>query len=29
VPPLAQDRAMAGDIEKLTLAIIRGDFKSA
>jgi histidine ammonia-lyase len=29
VPPLTQDRAMAGDIEKLTLAIIRGDFKSA
>jgi histidine ammonia-lyase len=29
VPPLTQDRAMAGDIEKLTVAIIRGDFKSA
>jgi len=28
VPPLTQDRAMAGDIEKLTSAIIRGDFSS-
>jgi len=28
VPALTQDRAMAGDIEKLTSAIIRGDFKS-
>jgi histidine ammonia-lyase len=26
VPPLTQDRAMAGDIERLTAAIIRGDF---
>lgn len=26
VPPLTQDRAMAADIEKLTAAIIRGDF---
>jgi histidine ammonia-lyase len=28
VAPLTQDRAMAGDIEKLTSAIIRGDFQS-
>jgi histidine ammonia-lyase len=28
VPPLTEDRAMAGDIEKLTAAIIRGDFQS-
>jgi len=28
VAPLTQDRAMAGDIEKLTAAIIRGDFQS-
>lgn len=28
VPPLMQDRAMSGDIEKLTAAIIRGDFQS-
>jgi histidine ammonia-lyase len=27
VPPLTQDRAMAGDIEKLTAAIIHGDFQ--
>jgi histidine ammonia-lyase len=26
VPPLTQDRAMAGDIEKLKAAIVRGDF---
>ena len=28
VAPLTQDRAMSGDIEKLTAAIIRGDFNS-
>src|SRR5215207_8571611 len=28
VPQLTQDRAMAGDIEKLTSVIIRGDFQS-
>ena len=28
VAPLTHDRAMAGDIEKLTSAIIRGDFQS-
>src|SRR5215213_2353109 len=28
VAPLAQDRAMAGDIEKLTAAIVRGEFDS-
>jgi hypothetical protein len=26
--PLKQDRAMAGDIEKLNAAIVRGDFDS-
>jgi len=26
VPPLTQDRAMAGDIEKLKVAIVRGEF---
>jgi len=26
VPPLTQDRTMAGDIEKLKVAIVRGEF---
>ena len=28
VPPLTQDRAMSGDIEKVRAAIVRGDFES-